>query len=149
MAQIAEADGAGTATIISMFARSLIARRLTAFVAIVAVAFAALGPALSQAMNLPGSAASDLMPVCTHAGLKWVDVATGELRDAPPGTGMSSHLERCPFCLSHGPALLPASRFAVLAVRPLDHERPFLFDHAPRPLFVWSSAQSRAPPARA
>ena len=124
-------------------------RRVAAWLAVIAVAFASLAPAISQAMSAKRGFDEGLVQVCTHAGLKWVDVATGEVRDAPGDAGMSGHLERCPFCQAQPPIFPLGAAGASMLVPPLREELPYLFTHAPRTLFVWTHAPSRAPPARA
>ena len=49
-----------------------------------------LVPAVSQAVVTSQGVDVGLTPICTHAGLKWVDVATGEARDAPAGVDVAS-----------------------------------------------------------
>jgi hypothetical protein len=131
-----------------MFTR-IKSRRWFAWLAAIAVLFAALAPAVSQAVATSQGVDAGLTPICTHAGLKWVDAATGEVRDAPAGADVGSHLERCPFCLSSSPAFPSATGIAGFAPPELPGELPYLFEHAPRTLFVWVRAPSRAPPSRA
>jgi hypothetical protein len=122
-------------------------RHLLVWLSALLVLFAALAPAISQAVSVARGVDAGLIPVCTHSGLKWMDAATGEVREAPGDTGLSGHMERCPFCLSQ-PTALPAGDHRVGAdCLQTQHAQPFLFDHAPRTLFIWSRAQSRAPPA--
>jgi hypothetical protein len=123
-------------------------RRWFAWLAAIALLFAALAPAVSQAVATSRGADAGLTPICTHAGLKWVDAATGEVRDAPADVDVGNHLERCPFCLTTSPALPGSAAEVRFAVPELPAESPYLFDHAPRTLFVWAHAPSRAPPSR-
>ena len=121
-------------------------QRLFARLCVAAMMFAALAPAISQAMVASRGADAGLTQICTHAGLKWVDAATGEVREAPGESGMSTHMERCPFCATQPPALPGLQRGASVVPAPLAEELPFLFSHAPRPLAIWSRALTRAPP---
>jgi hypothetical protein len=128
---------------------NLKARRWFAWFAAIAMLFATLAPAVSQAVSINQVLKDGLTPICTHAGLKWVDVATGEVRESPPDAGGAGHLERCPFCLTSPPGL-PTTHANVTFAQPVfPGESPYLFEHAPRTLFVWSRANPRAPPARA
>jgi hypothetical protein len=131
-----------------MFVR-IWSRRGFAWLAAIALLFAALAPAVSQAVATTRGADAGLTPICTHAGLKWVDAATGEMRDAPADVDVGNHLERCPFCLTSAPALPVSSADSRFALPELPGELPYLFEHAPRTLFVWAHAPSRAPPSRA
>lgn len=105
--------------------------------------FAAFAPAISLAMSVVRAAESGLIPVCTQAGMKWMDVRTGEVRNASDDAGQ---LERCPLCVTHNGGPPPAERSVAEVLPSLRDEVPFLFDHAPRPLFAWLHAPSRAPP---
>jgi Protein of unknown function (DUF2946) len=123
--------------------------RRFAWLAAMVVLFATMLPALSQAMTAIRGADDGLTPICTHAGVKWVDAATGEARDAPAGAESAGHLERCPFCLGQPPAL-PASLSGGILLLPASRDEvPYLFTHAPRTLLLWARAHSRAPPATA
>jgi hypothetical protein len=124
-------------------------RRRFAWLAAMVVLFATLLPALSQAMTAMRGTDDGLTPICTHGGVKWVDAATGEARDAPAGAEGAGHLERCPFCLTQPHSVPPAVSGGTLLLPALRDEVPYLFTHAPRPLYIWSRAHSRAPPAAA
>lgn len=121
-------------------------RRLLACLCAGLMLFAAIAPTISQAMSVARGADSGLTPICTHSGLQWVDAATGEARQAPADSGLSTHMERCPFCATQPPALPGYQRGTFVVPAPLAEELPFLFSHAPRPLAIWSRALTRAPP---
>ncbi len=105
--------------------------------------FGALAPSLAQAMS--ASRGEVWAEVCGVAGPKLIK--TG----ADPVKQQTAHLEHCPFCDTHGAslALLPpaASLSVAMLAAPAGH--PFLFYQSPRPLSIWTTAQSRAPPALA
>ncbi|WP_176442540.1 DUF2946 family protein [Noviherbaspirillum humi] len=66
----------------------------------------------------------------------------------PSSSGHELHFEHCPFCLTHAGSFGLAPRLAqrffnAVAVAVF----PVLFYLAPQPLFIWLSAQPRAPPA--
>ena len=55
-------------------------RRLTAWVALLALVFGALAPTVTQAMVAGGDRA-DWLQVCSVSGMVWVQADTGEVRD--------------------------------------------------------------------
>jgi hypothetical protein len=123
-------------------------RRCTAWIAMLALLLAALAPSFAQARAVGmwkagGQLGGVWAEVCGPGGGKMV-----RLGDAPtqPADG-ALHLEHCPFCaLDMPPAVLPA-QVAAFAPSALPAPRPFLFYHASRPLYAWTRAQPRAPPA--
>jgi Protein of unknown function (DUF2946) len=122
-------------------------RCFAAWIAGFAILLASLAPSISQTLAGAGPAGSvqaqeALMPAEMHSA------AHHDGRGAPSSVPKASHLEHCPFCLTH------AGSFALLQSVPATlHEVggfcefPFLFYQAPRLLYVWVSAQIRAPPA--
>ena len=117
-----------------------IIRRGAAWLACVAMLFAALAPSMSHAMSARGSDA--WTEICSAAGIKLVQATDGQgdTTDAAP-------MEHCDFCSTHPThvALLPgnASSMPVLLGR---DSYPPLFFQSSRPLAAWLHAQSRAPP---
>jgi len=66
---------------------------------------------------------------------------------APDG---HSNLDHCPYCALHADLALPIEPLtADSGLAAHFHELPEAFLQAPRATMVWSSAQSRAPPALA
>jgi hypothetical protein len=124
-----------------------ITRRFVAWIACFAMLFAALAPSVAQAMS--ASRGEVWAEICSVAGPKFVKTSVGE--DAADTVKQQTlHLEHCPFCATHAAsfALLPGPSFSMpLLDTPESH--PLLFYQAPRPLSIWSTAQSRAPPAQA
>lgn len=120
-------------------------RRISTWIAAIAVLFAALAPSISHALVSTGKLNPLWTEICSAQGTKIVKFdAAGK----PAGKDVSSGFEHCPYCTTHGGSagLPPVSGFNLPAVAgsfPL----PSLFYQAPRSLFVWASAQSRAPPA--
>lgn len=117
-------------------------RRLTTWLAALAILFAALAPSLSHA--LASASGSDWIEVCTIQGSKWI--ATGE--DGSERGPASAHvLDHCPYCSVHAPTLgLPPANDSVQPPSRRAHEVPLAFLAAPRTLHAWVSAQPRAPP---
>lgn len=64
------------------------------------------------------------------------------------GSGADLHFEHCPFCFTHAGSfgLVPAIFFTGQMGMSVAL-RPALFYLSPHPLFTWTSAQPRAPPA--
>jgi hypothetical protein len=119
-------------------------RRCVAWIACFAMLFAALAPSLAQAMS--ASRGEAWAEICSVSGPKFVKASP----DADSVKQQTMHLEHCPFCATHADtaALLPLPSLAIAALAtPASH--PFLFFRAPRPLSIWTTAQSRAPPALA
>jgi len=111
------------------------------WIAILALLFSAIAPSISHAMsaakNVPG------LELCTVDGVK-----------APQGKSLSDAIvhafEHCPYCAAQAtPPSLPAPS-AWHFPRPTAQQIfPALYYHAPAPLFAWSTAHPRAPPALA
>ncbi|QAU34999.1 DUF2946 domain-containing protein [Janthinobacterium sp. 17J80-10] len=122
-------------------------RRITAAFACLAILMAALAPSISHALSDSGKSRFLWSEICSSAGLKLIKL---DLGPASPTHGEpASAFDHCPFCQTHGgmPAL-PSSVAFVLPAYQGSFPFPSLFYQAPRPLFVWASPQSRAPPAQ-
>jgi hypothetical protein len=106
--------------------------------------FAALAPSISQAMSL--SRGETWAEICSVSGPKFVKADTGS-----PLKQQTTHVEHCPFCATHAGSFAPPPPGASITFATLDtpNTRPTLFYRSPRPLSIWSTAQSRAPPAQA
>ena len=122
------------------------ARRQTLhiWIAMLAVLFSALAPAISHA--LAAAAPERLVEICTVDGVKTLSLAAADISKAP---AKSMHgMEHCPYCVTHGGSTgLPPAPAMTLAVIGGHDLYPSLFYSAPRPLYQWSAGQPRAPPA--
>lgn len=120
-------------------------RLVVAWIALLGVLFAALSPTISHAMGAATPAAAMEVEVCTAQGMVVVALDEAPDRPAPAPDHMAKH---CPYCAVHGgaPALLPAHAFAF-PVLARDTSHPPLFYRSATPLFAWSAANPRAPPA--
>ena len=110
--------------------------------------FAALAPSLAHAMS--ASRGEAWAEICSVSGPKFVKTSSDDGSAADPVKQQTLHLEHCPFCATHTDtaALLPVPSLAIAPLEtPASH--PFLFFRSPRPLSIWTTAQSRAPPALA
>jgi hypothetical protein len=129
------------------------ARRFTAWIACFAILLASLAPSISYAVAASANPNLSEFEICSIAGLKLIKVAdkvTDSRAPTKPSApaGTATHSEHCPFCFTHAGSfgLLPTAVFSlpVASKSPLP---PALLYQAPRPLFMWTAAQSRAPPA--
>jgi hypothetical protein len=117
-------------------------RRLTSWIAALAILLASLAPAVSHA--LASATDSNWVEICTPQGSKWIQAGEDGSEPAPA----SGHLlDHCPYCSLHAPALglPPAMALAQLPLG-LCHQVPVAFLSAPRTLHAWVSALPRAPP---
>ena len=123
-------------------------RLFAAWIACLAILFAAFAPSISHARAAARGAG--WMEICSTAGAKLVNLdASQDLGQPAAGGGVdTSHLDHCPYCATHGgaPLALPGATMTLPAFA-ARHVRPFLFYHAPRPLPIWTAAQPRAPPS--
>jgi hypothetical protein len=131
------------------FAMINMARRQTLhiWIAMLAILFSALAPAISHALNASGGAA-DTMEICTVNGYKLVKVADTDGGKAPASAKHA--MEHCAFCTTHGGThALTAAPSATVAPDAGRDVYPPLFYTAPRSLHAWSTANPRAPPLSA
>lgn len=126
-------------------------RQLIIWLACLALLFNAFLPSLAGSM---GGGCSEVrngvIEICSVQGVKLVDSATGKvlkvdalktIQDKPRLHG------HCAFCLPHTDHdfILPALAGAVKG-KNLSEAFPSLFYQSPSTLFIWDSAQARAPP---
>lgn len=120
--------------------------RLTVWIAMLAILFSALAPAVSHAIEASHGSAN-WVEICTVAGTKMVQLGNGD-QPKPTSDALSHHLKNCPYCAAHagGPALPPVApvTFAILGGHDVF---PALFYTAPSVQFAWSAAAPRGPPA--
>ena len=127
---------------------TLFTRRFAAWIACVAILLAALAPSISQAVaNAKQESGSGWAEICSVAGIRFVQVDAGATDDGK-SAGKAMQMEHCAFCSTHaGSAGLPSSPIVPLPVASGTAIFPALYYQSPAPLFIWSVAQSRAPPA--
>lgn len=125
--------------------------RLAAWLALWSVVLGALLPALSHAVVTPMADGQGWVEVCTVSGMAWVRQADAEPSSADRSAPMPSDMAMsdCGWCATHAPVpgVPVAAQASLLPV--VAASVPPAFLHAPRPLFVWAAAQSRAPPLSA
>lgn len=125
-------------------------QRMISVIAICAMMLSALAPSISYAFMSAGNA--DWNNVCrtpasgADSGLDARLINAGK----PLPSEKNMHGEYCPFCVTHAGSFgLPPTSAIVLPIVTKQQLLPFLYAFAPRPLFIWAAAQSRAPPVSA
>lgn len=122
-------------------------RLVVAWIALLGVLFAALAPPLSQAMA-PVVAAPGEVQICTAQGMVTITLDdAGPVKRVPVPDPMPKH---CPCCVAHGgaPGMPPVQAFVLPVLRQAT-SLPSLFYRSAAPLFAWTVANPRAPPALA
>ncbi|MFC5474738.1 DUF2946 domain-containing protein [Paraherbaspirillum soli] len=122
-------------------------RRFASWIACFAILLASLAPSISHAIAA-AQGGTPWIEICTTGGNKFVPAADGQDPSSPTPAEHGIHLEHCPFCFTHGGSLglPPADALTVPAVSGTSL-LPSLFYQSSHPLFAWSAAQPRAPPA--
>ena len=117
------------------------ARRISSWIAILAILLGALAPAISHALASPGKG---WVEVCTAQGTIWV---AGDEAGDNKSSKTTDEAKHCAYCSFHAHALgiLPSAATA-LPVPALSEAVPRAFLSAPRTLHAWANAQPRAPP---
>jgi hypothetical protein len=125
-------------------------RRLIAWLAVLAMGWGVLAPALAQAVVAAVGANEAAVTLCTSTGVVRVqaDLATGDDGAAAPA-GDEAAAMNCPWCLlGGGDAALPAPAVGSWLAPPRD-EMPPAFYRAPTVAYAWAAHPSRAPPMTA
>ena len=146
-------------------------RRMAAWMACVAVLMASLAPSISHALAAAGLSSVTTSSARIFAGMPFPHHLHQMPNDASPGEatysdGMqmeelrpqgshspgshstAAHFEHCPFCFTHAGSFALPPTTALLAPAAVSNSDRFasLFYQSPAPLFIWTTAQSRAPP---
>jgi len=120
-------------------------RHFTAWIASFAVLLSLLAPSISFAAAR--DAGASWQEICSVGGFKLIKVADGQNPKSSPPVGTATHPEHCPFCFTHAGSFgLPPTVEFSLPVVTGSNASPILFYQSPHPLYIWSTAQSRAPP---
>lgn len=117
--------------------------RLIHWIAAVAVAMSALAPAVSQAVSLAKHGQGFAMEVCSTNGAKIsIDVQTDDQE-------VADQAQPCPYCVAQN-AATPAFNTNLTFEAPISFALlPKLFYQSPKPLAVWVTPPSAAPPTQA
>ena len=117
-------------------------KHLHLWFACLALLLNALLPALSHAFS--SSQAGAATEICSSSGAVYTqaDLAPWSGQDAP------QHIEHCLYCMHHAGSLaLPPAPPPLVAVIKGHDRYPPLYYQAPQPLFLWTAARPRGPPA--
>ena len=117
--------------------------RLIHWIAAAAIAMSALAPAVSQAVSLAKHGQGFAMEICAADGTKaQINVQGDEQADL-------AEVQPCPYCIAHT-AITPAFNTNLTFQAPQALALlPQLFYQSPKPLAVWVTPPSAAPPAQA
>jgi len=117
--------------------------RLIHCIAALAIAMSALAPAVSQAVSLAKHGQGFAMEICSADGSKMqIHVQADEQE-------VAEQSQPCPYCLAHS-ATTPAFNTNLTFEAPQTLSLlPALFYQSPKPLAVWVTPPSAAPPAQA
>ncbi len=117
------------------------------WLAVVATLMATLAPSIASALS--ASSGNDWASVCSAADAS--DGGSGATGTGlPDPTGHLHAFEHCPYCAMHSDFAPPPPSQSLAANAPVAFaERPAAFLDAPRPSWIWSAAQPRAPPVAA
>jgi hypothetical protein len=117
--------------------------RLIHWIAALAIAMSALAPAVSQAVSLVQHGQGFAMEICSADGTKaQISVQSEDQAD-------HSEAQPCPYCIAHT-AITPAFNRNLTFQAPQTLALlPQLFYQSPRPLAVWVTPPSAAPPTQA
>jgi hypothetical protein len=117
--------------------------RLVHWIAAIAIAMSALAPAVSQALSLAKHGEGFTMEICSANGHKMqitVQTHDQEVANQEPS---------CPYCVFQS-AITPAFNTSLTFAAPNSFALlPKLFYQSPKPLTVWVTPPSAAPPAQA
>ena len=127
---------------------NLFTRRIAAWAACLAILMSALAPSVSHALASARGVNIAWMEVCSVAGTRLVKAEIGiEKADDPAQHDASAQANHCPFCSTHAASFaLPPPASPLFHLDSSIRLRPPLFYQSPRPLPIWTQAQSRAPP---
>jgi len=117
--------------------------RLIHWIAAAAIAMSALAPAVSQAVSLAKHGQGFAMEICAADGTKaQINVQGDEQADL-------AEVQPCPYCIAHT-AITPAFNTNLTFQAPQALALlPQLFYQSPKPLAVWVTPPSAAPPTQA
>ncbi len=113
------------------------------WIAAAAIVMSALAPAVSQAVSLVKGGHGFAMEICSVDGSKMqVDVQGDDLE-------LANQVQPCPYCVTHS-FITPALNTNLTFEAPQSFALlPQLFYQSPKPLAVWVTPPSAAPPAHA
>ena len=113
------------------------------WIAAFAIAMSALAPAVSQAVSLAKHGQGFSMEICSTSGAKMqIDVQTDDQE-------VADQMQPCPYCVAQN-SITPAFNTNLTFQAPQTLALlPALFYQSPKPLAVWVTPPSAAPPVQA
>ncbi|MFZ4708781.1 MAG: DUF2946 family protein [Zwartia sp.] len=128
--------------------RANFSTKIYAFIIAIAMVLSALTSMPSHAKRV-ATDISTLITVCTTAGLKWLDLKTGQVQDWSPASNNLDSSTHCSACLTQVeglPPTLSTTNFVIFA----DGTDLILFDAPPAlARLIRNQANPRAPPSLA
>jgi hypothetical protein len=117
--------------------------RLIHWIAALAIAMSALAPAVSQAVSLAKHDQGFAMEICSADGSK------AQINIQSEDQAGLTEMQPCPYCIAHT-AITPAFNTNLTFQAPQTFSLlPQLFYQSPKPLAVWVTPPSAAPPTQA
>ena len=117
--------------------------RLIHWSAALAIAMSALAPALSQAVSLSQYGQGFAMEICSASGEKMQINVQGNDQD------VANEVQACPYCFAQN-TITPAFNTNLKFGEPQSFAfLPQLFYQSPKPLAIWVTPPSAAPPTQA
>ena len=117
--------------------------RLVHWIAAIAIAMSALAPAVSQAVSLAQHGQGFAMEICSAEGAK------AEINVQADNQELADQAQPCPYCLAQN-SITPAFNTNLTFAAPNSFALlPKLFYQSPKPLAVWVTPPSAAPPTQA
>jgi Protein of unknown function (DUF2946) len=118
-------------------------KRLIHWIAAAAIAMSALAPAVSQAVSLVKGGHGFAMEICSVDGSKIQIDVQGDDQE------LANQMQPCPYCVTHSD-ITPAFNTNLTFEAPQSFTLlPQLFYQSPKPLSVWVTPPSAAPPVQA
>jgi hypothetical protein len=119
-------------------------RKFIHLIAALAILMGALAPAVSQAVSLAKGGQGFVMEICSADGAKMQIQARGDEQ-----TNESGSMQPCPYCVVHT-SITPSFNNNLIFQAPQTLTLlPQLFYQSPKPLAVWVTPPSAAPPTQA
>jgi hypothetical protein len=118
--------------------------RIVQWIAALAVAMSSLAPAVSQAVSLAKHGQGFAMEICAADGTKsQINIQSEDQAE------LTESIQPCPYCIAHI-AITPAFNTNLTFQAPQTLALlPQLFYQSPKPLAVWVTPPSAAPPTQA
>ena len=117
--------------------------RLIHWIAAFAIVMSALAPAVSQAVSLAKHGQGFAMEICSADGSKMkVEVQADDQE-------LATQDQPCPYCVTHSDITPVLSTSLIFDAPQTLALFPQLFYQSPKPLTVWVTPPSSAPPAQA